>query len=53
MPGPGRSPVKEQVTLKNHPFSMPASGPLYGQAPECFWPPRHMGLVDASGEPHH
>ena len=35
--GPVATPVKGQVSLKNHAFSMPSSGALYQKAPEWTW----------------
>jgi acetoacetate decarboxylase len=35
--GPVAKPVKGQITLANHPFSMPANGPLYENAPVWNW----------------
>jgi acetoacetate decarboxylase len=41
--GPVALPVKGQVTLKNHPFSM---GALYENAPEWFWRDIDVVIVD-------
>ena len=41
--GPVALPVKGQVTLKNHPFSM---GALYENAPEWFWREIDVVIVD-------
>ena len=35
--GPVAMPVKGQITLANHPFAMPANGPLYDNAPVWNW----------------
>ena len=39
LPGAGEvaTPVKGQITLANHPFSTPANGPLYKNAPVWDW----------------
>jgi hypothetical protein len=39
-------PLKGLVTLKNHPFAMPASGPLYENAPVWTWDDIDVVLVD-------
>jgi acetoacetate decarboxylase len=41
--GPTATPLKGQVTLKNHPFSM---GALYENAPEWFWKDIDVVIVD-------
>jgi Acetoacetate decarboxylase (ADC)/SnoaL-like domain len=44
--GPVAVPVNGHVTLKNHPFAMPASGPLYENAPVWTWDDIDVVLVD-------
>jgi acetoacetate decarboxylase len=48
IPGTGSvaKPVKGEVTLKNHPFAMPASGPLYENAPVWTWDDIDVVLLD-------
>lgn len=39
-------PVKGKITLKNHPFSTPANGPLYANAPIWNWTDIDVVIVD-------
>ena len=44
--GPVAKAVKGEITLKNHPFSMPANGPLYNNAPIYTWDDIDVILID-------
>jgi acetoacetate decarboxylase len=48
MPGAGTVavPEKGQITLKNHPFSTPANGPMYQNAPVWSWRDIDVVIVD-------
>ncbi len=44
--GPVAQAVKGQITLANHPFSTPANGPLYSNAPEWNWDGVDIVIID-------
>jgi acetoacetate decarboxylase/3-phenylpropionate/cinnamic acid dioxygenase small subunit len=46
IPGAADAPLKGLISIKNHPYSIPANGPMYDTAPAWFWKNIDVVIVD-------